>query len=133
MTSDKSKRTLNLLVHSASVASSPAQATCLILGEINSSQLVIFVFLRCIIMLNMEYFSKNYFLEFLDVFLASIHLICRNYLAWMAFGMPKCSIGEKFLYSLHFSMPAAVYSYKCILIKIKKNIFIFHKGRSLPF
>ena len=40
MSSNKFKRTLNLLACSASVAFSPAQANCLSLGEINSSQLV---------------------------------------------------------------------------------------------
>ena len=39
-TFNKSKRTINLLSCSASVAFRPAQANCLSLGEINSSQLV---------------------------------------------------------------------------------------------
>ena len=40
MTSNKPKRIMNLLACSASVAFSPAQANCLILCEIDSSQLV---------------------------------------------------------------------------------------------
>ena len=42
MTSNKFKRSISLLACSASVAFSPAQANCLSLGEIDSSQLVAF-------------------------------------------------------------------------------------------
>jgi hypothetical protein len=37
-------RTMNLLARSASVAFSPAQANCLSLGDLNSPQLVYFLF-----------------------------------------------------------------------------------------
>ena len=40
MTFSNFKRTMNLLACNASVAFSPAQANCLSLGDINSSQLV---------------------------------------------------------------------------------------------